>query len=235
MKLVIIPTYNEKDTIHHLIANIFDMCPGVNILVVDDNSPDGTGSIVDALSGEDRRIHCLHREKKEGIGPAYVAGFKWAIDAGYEYIAQMDADFSHRPEYLPGLFELAEEYDLVIGSRYVPGGGVEDWGFLRKMVSRGGSLYSRIVLRIPVNDLTGGFKCFKRGMLEKINLDGIRSKGYVFQIETTYRAFLAGAKIKEMPIVFPDRRVGKTKMTSEIFLEAMFAVIELALNKNKRG
>jgi len=226
-KLIIIPTYNEAGTITDLIKEIFKTYFEVDILVVDDSSPDGTGDIIEALSMSDCRVKCLHRREKQGIGPAYIDGFKWAIEKNYEYIMQMDADFSHDPGYVPRLFELAKDYDVVIGSRYVRGGGVKDWGIIRKIVSRCGSLYARVILGIPVNDLTGGFKCFKRDVLKNIGLDKIITRGYAFQIETTYRAYKKGARIREFPIIFTDRRVGGTKMTGEIFFEAVSAVLKL--------
>jgi dolichol-phosphate mannosyltransferase len=231
-KVVIIPTYNEAEVISDLIKEVFRVSSDLDVLVVDDNSPDGTGDIVDGLAGDDERVNCLHRAKKEGIGPAYIEGFKWAIDRGYGLIVQMDADFSHDPAYIPRFFELMDKYDVVIGSRYVKGGKVDDWGIIRRLVSRCGSLYAKIILALPINDLTGGFKCFKRKMLEDIGLDDIYTQGYAFQIETTYRAFRKGARIKEFPITFSDRRIGKTKMTRDIILEAIFAVLRMRLRVN---
>jgi len=228
-KLITIPTYNESETISDLIGKIFEVIPDVHILIVDDNSPDGTGDIVKGLSEKDNRLYCLHRPKKQGIGPAYIDGFKWAISRGYEKILEMDADFSHDPKYVPLLFESCDENDLVIGSRYVKEGGVENWGIARKFVSRFGSLYAKTILNLPVNDLTGGFKCFKRETLEKIELDHVFTRGYAFQIEMTYRAFKKNARIQEIPIIFTDRRVGKTKMTWDIFFEAIFAVLKMRL------
>ena len=228
-RLIIIPTYNESGTITDLIKGIFKFYPEVDILIVDDNSPDGTGDIIEELSKSDDRVNCLHRQNKEGIGPAYIAGFKWAISKGYEYIMQMDADFSHSPEYVPRLFGLVKDHDVVIGSRYIKGGGVKDWGIIRRIVSRCGSLYAKMILAIPVNDLTGGFKCFKIDTLKNIGIDDIITRGYAFQIETTFRAYRKGARIKEFPIVFTDRRVGGTKMTGGIFLEAVFAVLKLKM------
>ncbi|NQT33165.1 MAG: polyprenol monophosphomannose synthase [Candidatus Omnitrophica bacterium] len=228
-KLVIIPTYNESEVITDLVGKVLEVSPDADILVVDDNSPDGTGDIIDGLSNSDGRINCLHRSKKEGIGPAYIDGFKWAIERGYDHILQMDADFSHGPEYVPHLFKLAQEYDLVIGSRYVPGGGTENWGVVRKIISIWGSLYAQAILWIPIKDLTGGFKCWNKRVLENIGLNNIQTKGYAFQIETTYRAFKKGYRIKEYPIVFTDRRVGETKMSRKIFIEAIFAVLRMRI------
>jgi len=226
-KLVVIPTYDEAEIIAGIIKAIFSAYPGTDILVVDDNSPDGTGNIVEGISRRDTRVNCLHRSRKQGIGPAYIDGFRWAVSRGYDHIVQMDADLSHSPGYLPEMFELIRANDLVIGSRYVKGGGTENWGLIRRIISRCGSLYARVILAIPVNDLTGGFKCWKREMLEKIDLGEIATRGYGFQIETTYRAYKKGARIKEFPIVFTDRRVGRTKMTRDIFFEAMVSVLKL--------
>lgn len=229
-RIVIVPTYNELEVISDLIKGVFRAVPDLDVLVVDDNSPDGTGEIVNGLAHGDERVNCLHRAKKEGIGPAYIEGFKWAIDRGYELIVQMDADFSHDPAYIPRFLELMDEYDVVIGSRYVKGGKIGDWGLIRKFVSRCGSLYAKLILALPVNDLTGGFKCFRRKILEDIKLDEIRTHGYAFQIETTFKAFRQGARIKEFPITFSDRRIGKTKMTGDIFREAVFSVLMLRFN-----
>jgi dolichol-phosphate mannosyltransferase len=234
-KVVIVPTYNEAEVISDLIKEVFRVSPNLDVLVVDDNSPDGTGDIVDGMAGRDERVNCLHRAEKEGIGPAYIEGFKWAIDRRYDLIVQMDADFSHDPAYIPSFLELMDEYDVVIGSRYAKGGKVGDWGIIRRFVSRCGSLYAKIILALPINDLTGGFKCFKRKILEDIELDEICTHGYAFQIETTYRAFKKGARIKEFPITFPDRRIGKTKMTGDIFLEAIFAVLMLRFRVQGQG
>ena len=223
-RIIVIPTYNESDTIENLISEILKIQPDADILIVDDNSPDGTGRLIDKLSGKDQRIKCLHRPLKEGIGPAYIEGFKKATQEGYRYILQMDADFSHNPKYIPGLFNLAKDYDVVIGSRYINGGGVENWGIIRRMISRFGSMYAKLVLGLPVNDLTGGFKCFNRQVLEQIGLGDITSRGYAFQIEMTFRAYKKGFKIKESPIIFSDRRAGQTKMSRAIFLEAVINV-----------
>ncbi|MFH1798313.1 MAG: polyprenol monophosphomannose synthase [Candidatus Omnitrophota bacterium] len=234
-KLIIIPTYNESTVIIDVLDKIRETSPDADILIVDDNSPDGTGGIIDRIAAEDHSIKCLHRPQKMGIGPAYIDGFKWALSGNYKYVLQMDADFSHNPEHVPKLFETAREYDLVIGSRYTPGGKIENWNILRKLVSRFGSFYSKIILGLPINDLTGGFKCFKVSLLKKIKLDEILTRGYAFQIEMTYRAFQKGAKIKEIPITFTDRREGKTKMTWYIFFEAIFAVLKLRFHKKSRN
>ena len=223
-KLIVIPTYNESDAVEELVSQIFEVCPDTDVLIVDDNSPDGTGKIIDALASRDKRVRCIHRPLKEGIGPAYIEGFMAALAGGYKYIAQMDADFSHDPEYLPELFEAVKDYDLAVGSRYVAPGGVKDWGIIRRLVSRLGSLYAKSILGINVNDLTGGFKCFRREVLESIGIADIISKGYAFQIEMTYRAYKKGCRIKEIPIVFSDRRAGATKMSRATFFEAIVNV-----------
>jgi dolichol-phosphate mannosyltransferase len=192
--------------------------------VVDDNSPDGTGEIADQLASAEESISVLHREEKEGLGPAYLAGFHVALDGGAQRIVEMDADFSHDPSYLPKLIDAADHFDLVIGSRYVPGGGVTDWGPMRRFISRGGSTYARFALGLPIHDLTGGFKCFRREVLEAINLDTIEARGYAFQVETTYRAIRAGFRVAEIPIVFRDRVDGTSKMSRSIVAEAMWRV-----------
>lgn len=232
-KLVVIPTFNEAENIVKLVEQISANCPQIDILIVDDNSPDGTGKIADKLAGSNTRIKCLHRLKKQGIGRAYIEAFKWALTRNYDYIAQMDADFSHDPEYLPQIFRLMNEYDLVIGSRYVKGGKTENWGRVRQFVSRFGCLYAQLILDLSINDLTGGFKCFRKSILEKIGIDTISTRGYAFQIETTFRAYKNSARIKEFPITFSDRRVGRTKMTWNIFFEAVFAVLKLKFNQVK--
>ncbi|HXX31995.1 MAG TPA: polyprenol monophosphomannose synthase, partial [Myxococcaceae bacterium] len=197
-------------------------------LVVDDSSPDGTGDLADALSARNPRVHVLHRARKEGLGRAYLAAFAWALARPYAYVLEMDADFSHPPRFLPALLDRAEAgVDLVLGSRYVPGGGTLNWGFLRRLISRGGSLYARVLLGLPVRDLTGGFKCFRRRVLESIDLAQVRSTGYAFQIELTYRASRKGFRVEEIPIVFEDRRVGQSKMSKRIVLEALTMVWKL--------
>jgi dolichol-phosphate mannosyltransferase len=228
--LVCIPTYNEADNIEPITEAVLRAEPRVDILVVDDNSPDGTGRIADALAAKEPRIRVLHREKKEGLGRAYLAAFRWALAEGYTYIIEMDADFSHDPRYLPGMLDAAEEdTDLVLGSRYVTGGGTVNWGLGRRLISRGGSLYARTILGVDVQDLTGGFKCFRRRVLESIDLDAVRSTGYAFQIELTYRTLKKGFIVREFPIVFEDRRVGQSKMSRRIFLEALTMVWKLRL------
>jgi len=229
---VVIPTYNEAPTIERIVrattTELERLAPGRHrILIVDDNSPDGTGAMADSLARELGVVEVLHRTEKSGLGHAYLAGFALALDHGADLIIEMDADFSHDPRYLGGLLEAARSADLVLGSRYIPGGGVRNWGLLRKVVSRGGSFYARTILRIDVHDLTGGFKCIHRRVLEAIELPSVRAEGYVFQIEVTYRAILAGFTVVEIPIVFSDRTVGTSKMSARIAVEAMLMVPSL--------
>jgi dolichol-phosphate mannosyltransferase len=219
--LVCLPTYNEKDNVEPICQAILAAAPSLEILVIDDNSPDGTGAIADRLAAADPRIQVLHRAGKEGLGKAYLAGFAWALERGYRLVLEMDADFSHDPKYLPELLAAARDADLVLGSRYVPGGGTVNWGIGRKVLSRGGSLYARTILGLRVRDLTGGFKCFRREVLEGIDLGSVACSGYAFQIELTYRAVRRGFRVAEVPIVFADRRVGQSKMSKRIVLEAL--------------
>ena len=199
------------------------------VLVVDDNSPDGTGELADRLAEESRRVRVLHRERKEGLGPAYIAAFRPAVEEGAELVLTMDCDFSHDPADVPRLVAAADGADVVIGSRYVGGGGVRNWGLVRRVVSRGGCLYAQVLLGAGIRDLTGGFKCYRREVLERIGLDRISSKGYAFQIETTYRALRAGFRVVEVPIVFTDREAGRSKMSRGIVLEAIGRVPALRL------
>lgn len=235
MVLVVIPTYNESDNIARIIPQVLAQHKDIHILVVDDNSPDKTWEVVeDLMAGEYAgRLHLLRRAGKLGLGTAYIAGFKWALARDYQYIFEMDADFSHNPDYIPAFLREIEHSDLVLGSRYVSGGGVKNWGMVRRMISRGGSLYSRLILGLPFRDLTGGFKCFRREVLASLNLEDIRSNGYSFQIEMTYRTFLKKFRIHEIPILFEDRTVGKSKMSRKIFLEAVFMVLKLRWDKNQ--
>jgi dolichol-phosphate mannosyltransferase len=226
--LVCIPTYNERENVEAITQAVLEADSRVDVLVVDDNSPDGTGQLADRLSSIQSRIQVLHRERKQGLGRAYLAAFDWALRRGYSYVLEMDADFSHHPKYLPQLIDTAEAgTDLVLGSRYVAGGGTVNWGFLRRKISQGGSWYARAILGIGVRDLTGGFKCFRRQVLETIDLPSVRSTGYGFQIELTYRTLRKGFAVKEVPIVFEDRRVGQSKMDRKIFLEALAMVWKL--------
>lgn len=219
--VVCLPTYNERENLDAIVAAILAAAPSVDVLVIDDNSPDGTGQLADAWAAREPRVKVLHRAGKEGLGKAYLAGFAWALERGYGLVLEMDADFSHDPQYLPALLAAAETADLVLGSRYVAGGGTVNWGVGRKILSRGGSLYARTILGVGVRDLTGGFKCFRREVLEAIDLPGVECTGYAFQIELTYRALCRGFTVKEVPIVFADRRVGHSKMSKRIVLEAV--------------
>jgi dolichol-phosphate mannosyltransferase len=222
---LILPTYNEAQNLERLVGAVRERLPeSRRVLVVDDSSPDGTGEIADRLAAAHEDVSVLHRRTKEGLGPAYLAGFRQALAASAELIIEMDADFSHDPAYLPQLLRAVEDADLVIGSRYVPGGGVTEWGRLRRLISRGGSAYARIALGVPIRDLTGGFKCIRREVLEAIDLDTIYSRGYAFQVETTYRAIRAGFRVVEVPIVFRDRREGSSKMSKAIVAEAIWRV-----------
>lgn len=222
---LILPTYEEASNIERLVTDARDKLPAdAQVLIVDDNSRDGTGRIAADLAAKEKAVHSLHRETKEGLGPAYIAGFRHALAAGAGLVIQMDADFSHEPAYLPRLLEAAERADIVIGSRYVPGGGVSDWGALRRAISKGGSTYARLTLGVGVRDLTGGFKCFRREVLEAIDLGAIRSRGYAFQVEVTYRAIQLGFDVAEVPIVFRDRQTGSSKMSRSIVLEAIWRV-----------
>jgi dolichol-phosphate mannosyltransferase len=229
---LILPTYNEADNVEDLVAAVRDHLPASRrVLVVDDSSPDGTGLIADRLAAEHDDVEVLHRLRKEGLGPAYIAGFRRALAAGAELILEMDSDFSHDPAYLPRMLDAARNADLVIGSRYVPGGGVTEWGPVRRAISRGGSAYSRIVLGVDIHDLTGGFKCFRREVLEAIDLEDVTSRGYAFQVEVTYRAVRAGFRVVEVPIVFRERRVGASKMSRGIVAEAVWRVPALRLRR----
>ena len=222
---LVLPTYNEADNLETLVTAALEALPeGSRVLVVDDASPDGTGEIADRLAADNEAVRVLHRPGKEGLGPAYVAGYRHALEAGASLVAQMDADFSHDPADLPRLFEAAETADLVLGSRYVEGGGVSEWGALRQAVSRGGSSYARAALGIDIQDLTGGFKVFHPEVLEAIDLASLASVGYAFQVETTYRALRRGFRVVEVPITFRDRRVGQSKMSKRIVLEAAWRV-----------
>ncbi|HLH13465.1 MAG TPA: polyprenol monophosphomannose synthase [Solirubrobacteraceae bacterium] len=227
---LILPTYNEAENVRAIVAAASEVLAraapeGFRILVVDDGSPDGTGELADALADEHEWMRVLHRSEKNGIGPAYLAGFRHALDAGAGYVMEMDSDFSHDPADLARLLSAVHDgADLALGSRYVPGGGVEEWGLLRRVVSEGGSTYARIVLGLRVKDLTGGFKCFRREVLEAIHFDRVRSQGYAFQVELTYRAVQAGFRVVEVPIVFRDRQQGTSKMSWRIAAEAMWLV-----------
>lgn len=228
---VVVPTYNERENIGALIPRVLEL-PRFRLLVVDDSSPDGTAEVVAQLARAEPRVGLLSRPGKQGLGTAYIAGFRRALAEGAQFIFEMDADFSHDPSYLPSLLKAAEtEYDMVLGSRYVRDGGTANWGMLRQLISRGGNIYARAILGLPVMDATGGFRCYRRRVLETIDLGAIRSNGYSFQIELVYRALRAGFRIGEVPIIFPDRRVGQSKMSRRIVLEALVTVWRLRLGR----
>lgn len=219
--LVILPTYNEKENLPRLLKAIHTHVPHVHILVVDDNSPDGTGDLADQAAAQDTRIHVLHRSGKLGLGTAYIEGFRYGLAHGFDIVQQMDCDFSHDPKDLPRMFEAIRDADVVLGSRNVQGGGTKNWPVHRKIISRGGSLYARNILGISVRDVTGGFKCWRREVLENIPFENIESEGYSFQIEMTWRAIQQGYRVKEIPIIFVDRELGQSKMHPKIVVEAM--------------
>jgi len=225
--VVCLPTYNERENLERMLLALGE--EGVSVLVIDDNSPDGTGELADRLAEELAHVQVLHRDRKEGLGPAYLAGFRRALAGGADLVLEMDADFSHDPADVTRLIHWASEAEVVLGSRYVRGGSIANWGRLRRFVSAGGSRYARRVLGVHVHDLTGGFKCFRREVLEELDLDAITSRGYAFQIETTYRALRAGFRVIEVPIAFADRERGGSKMSRGIVLEAIWRVPALRL------
>ena len=225
--LIIIPTYNERENIERMLTAVHAAVPDVDVLVVDDGSPDGTGDLVEARGKTDRRVQLLRRSGKLGLGTAYLAGFAYALERDYERVFEMDADFSHDPKYLQPMLDASEHADMVIGSRYVEGGGTVDWGLSRRLISRGGGLYARTILGLDIQDLTAGFVCYKRSTLEAIALSDVFSTGYCFQIELKYRVHRAGLRLVELPIVFPDRVAGVSKMSAEIAREALVQVLRL--------
>lgn len=230
--LVVVPTYNEHDNLQGIVASIFEHAPAVHILVVDDNSPDGTGELADELSrAQPDRVFVLHRAGKEGLGKAYIDGFKYALARDYDLIIQMDADFSHDPKYLPIFFEAIQTNDLVIGSRYVNGISVVNWDLKRLILSKAASFYVRLITRMPIADTTAGFKCWRREALEAVDLDRVVSNGYVFLAEMTYRAFRKGMRIKEVPIVFVERRLGRSKMSGNIMVEGLWNVLRIRFRR----
>lgn len=229
--VIIIPTYNEYDNIRPLLEQIFTYAPASDILIVDDNSPDGTGKLADEISAQNPRVHVMHRAGKLGLGTAYIAGFKYAVEHQYDAAFEMDADFSHDPRYLPDFLRVIESADLVIGSRYVKGGGTPNWSLLRRFISGGGNIFARVMLGIPVHDCTAGYRCYRRQVLESIDLESIESQGYAFQVELAYRVYKRGFKIVETPIIFLDRRVGKSKMSRAIFLEGFTWVARTRLGR----
>jgi len=227
--LVIIPTYNEKENINKIIPLVLEQDQDIEVLVVDDNSPDGTGKLVEEIQSSNPRIKLIRREKKSGLGTAYLAGFKYALENGYNYIFEMDSDFSHDPSYIPDFLKAIEDSDLVLGSRYIKGVNVVNWPITRLLLSFYANVYARWVTGLPVKDSTGGFKCFKSEVLEKIGLDNIHSNGYAFQIEMSFRAWRKGFRIKEIPIIFVDRRAGESKMSKKIVREAIWMVWKLRI------
>jgi len=225
---ICLPTFNERENVERMLRALAPL--DVDVLVIDDNSPDGTGEIADRVAAELDRVSVLHRQRKEGLGPAYIAGFRRALAGGAEYVISMDCDFSHDPADVPRLIARAEDgADVVIGSRYVQGGGTRNWGLGRRIVSAGGSFYARTILGLRIRDMTGGFRCFRRTVLETVDLDTVATRGYAFQIELTYRAVRQGFRVAEVPIVFTDRTAGQSKMTRAIFLEAVRKVPQLRL------
>jgi dolichol-phosphate mannosyltransferase len=227
--LIIVPTYNERENVVALLERIFAFVPGAHVLIVDDNSPDGTGAIADQSAAEDPRVHVMHREGKQGLGSAYVAGFRYALDRDYEAVFEMDADFSHNPESLPVFLGELENADLVLGSRYLNGVTVVNWPLKRLILSYSANVYSRVITGMRVKDLTGGFKCFRRRVLESIDWSRVRSDGYAFQIEITFKAWRKGFRIREIPIMFVDRKAGESKMSRRIVYEAAWMVWRLRL------
>jgi len=227
--LVVVPTYNERTNVSQVVPAVLAQDPCIEVLVVDDNSPDGTGQIADQLASDDARVHVLHRGGKEGLGKAYIAGFRWALERGYDLVFEMDADFSHDPRFLPKLIEAVQDADLVIGSRYKTGVNVINWPISRLLLSLGANQYARWVTGLPLTDSTGGFKCFRRRVLEAIPLDRVRSNGYAFQIEMSFLAWKRGFRLKEIPIVFTDRVEGQSKMNKKIVREAVWMVWWLRL------
>lgn len=232
-KLVIVPTYNEIENLRALLPTLMNLSEKFDVLVVDDSSPDKSADFVTEFAKTNSRVHLLLRGQKSGLGKAYIAGFKWGLERGYDALVEMDADFSHRPEDLVKILQALETYDVAIGSRYVEGGRTVNWGFLRKLISRGGGIYSRLILGFPTQDWTGGFNGWRAQVLKDINLDGIQSNGYSFQIELKYKAQKCGYKIKEVPIVFEDRRVGQSKMSLKIVLEAFYKVWLIRMPNSK--
>ncbi|MET9804308.1 polyprenol monophosphomannose synthase [Streptomyces sp. NPDC006368] len=222
--LVIIPTYNEADNVAPIVTRVRSSVPDAHILVADDNSPDGTGKIADELAAADDHVHVLHRKGKEGLGAAYLAGFRWGMDRGYDVLVEMDADGSHRPEELPRLLDALPGADLVLGSRWVPGGSVVNWPKSREILSRGGSLYSRLLLGVPIRDVTGGYRAFRRTTLEGLGMEQVASQGYCFQVDLAWRTVKSGFRVVEVPITFVERERGDSKMSRAIVIEALWRV-----------
>lgn len=223
---VLIPTYNERDSLPHVVRQVREVDPRADILVLDDNSPDGTGLLADEIAQADPQVHVLHRPAKEGLGRAYLAGFEWAVARGYDAVVEMDADGSHRPEHLPALLAAAQDADLVIGSRYVPGGEVVNWPAHRKLLSRAANQYTRMMLGMPVRDATAGYRVYRTSALPLLGLDRVQSQGYCFQVDLTWKAILAGLDVVEVPIVFVERRVGASKMSGDVIGESLMKIAE---------
>jgi len=224
--LVIVPTYNERDNIESIVARVLQSVPEANLLVADDSSPDGTGKIADELAIADPRVHVLHRPEKAGLGAAYIAGFRWGLERGYDVLVEMDADGSHAPEQLPRLLAALRDADVVLGSRWVAGGTVVNWPKSRELISRSGNLYTRVALGMPLRDATGGYRAYRRGVLESIDLDSVASQGYCFQVDLAWRAARAGFRVVEVPITFADRERGESKMSGSIVREALWRVTQ---------
>lgn len=231
--LIVMPTYNERENITAIVEEIVRYAPQVDMLIIDDNSPDGTGEIADALHERFPQVSTLHRAGKLGLGTAYIAGFQYALEHGYDLAFEMDADFSHDPRYLPDFLAAAENTDLVIGSRYIRGGGTPNWSLLRRFVSGGGNIYARFMLGLPVKDATAGYRCYRTTVLGALDLSAIRSQGYAFQVEMTYQTLRHGFRVSEVPIIFVDRRVGKSKMSRKIFIEAFFYVLRARFGRSQ--
>ncbi len=227
--LIVMPTFNERENLPQIVPEVLSKDPGIHVLIVDDNSPDGTGQVADELAAREERIHVMHRPGKLGLGTAYIAGFKWALERDYEFIFEMDSDFSHNPDHIPEFLAAAKDYDLVLGSRYLKGVTVVNWPMSRLLLSYFANKYSRIITGLPFTDTTGGFKCYRKKVLQTIELDRITSEGYSFQIETTFRAWRKGFKIGEIKIVFTDRAEGTSKMSGRIIREAVWKVWWLRL------
>jgi dolichol-phosphate mannosyltransferase len=233
--LVVVPTYNESENLTAIVAAIYAALPDTALLIIDDGSPDGTGALADGLRARYATLDVMHRQGKLGLGTAYVEGFRYALQHDYDIVFEMDADFSHDPRYLPDLLAAAANADLVIGSRYVPGGQTPDWGFSRRLISGFGNVFARTILRLPFRDCTAGFKCYRRAVVEAFDLDAIRLEGYAFQIETVYQAYRKGFRIVEVPIVFPDRKIGTSKMSRDIVAEAFTYVVRRRLGGGAHG
>jgi dolichol-phosphate mannosyltransferase len=227
--LVVVPTYNELDNLGPILDRLHEALPSAHALVVDDSSPDGTGELADKLAGRDDRVHVLHRTEKAGLGAAYIAGFRWGLEHGYAVLVEMDADGSHAPEDLPRLLDALSDADLALGSRYVPGGRVVNWPKRRELLSRGGNLYSKFALGVGINDITGGYRAYRRGVLENLVLDDVASHGYCFQVDLAWRTVQAGFTVVEVPITFTEREIGESKMSGSIVREALLRVTQWGL------